>query len=466
VAPGAGVSFRAWRQIGELISAPVKFIPIEYRPWSLARKWKRFLHRYKSSRSAMLLPQADGKPAFVCVSHRLAHLLPDNHEIKWKHIPVEHLGSPDKSELLHLELSYSRWWRGCEMKLQSQINGNLADPKFILFDIGRMQSKVIYPKMAWTYIRACERLNGECPRLLLCDTQEGSIELAWALAARSLGVPVAAFTYDHNVEPRFSFKPDWLLCDSGYQTHVAVHRGIQESKIIHVYSHRRPEIIQINPTQRLRKKILYADSYYSGTTAKFQPYVSSLHYQMIVEAASFLPDIDFYIKFHPLRDRKKSDECFVGIDENELYYRTRFIHSLQPPPNLKLLNPEEKLLNYLPEMDILLNANSSAGLEAFALGVPVIFLHPPAGVNDFPHIYEYEACALALNANVLKQQILDFLQNSKLRKQQIFNQHRYLDEFHWRQDSIPIMDAIQSILCILERASQTASTGTSEAEQN
>jgi hypothetical protein len=469
VAPGAGISFRAWRQVAEQHGLPVVFLAQEPRPWSLKRRWQRLVNRWKK-KPAPVAAALQGKPGgqqatVLCCSIRLSRMLQGQAEssgLDWAYVSDELLGKPEGAEFERLKSGYSKWWQKCANELRALLKDNPGDPRSILLDLGEGQSRDTYPRFAWKYLRARDHLAQARPRLLLCDTQEGSDERAWSLAASELGIPVAAYTYDHIPQPRFSFSPDWLLCDSGRNAYIAQLRGHQADRIVPVASHRRPTAVLKERSGEHSKILLYADSYYSGTSATVEPQRSYLHYRLLVETARQMPGHQFHLKFHPLRDRKKVEQCFIGMDEDELYVRMRYIESLNPPPNVKMIPPEEDMLVHLQKAGVLLNSNSTAGLEAFVLGVPVIFLYEPNTELGFPLIHEHGACLVATTSDSLAAEVARLENDPAHAGAQIRNQRRYVDEFYWSSGRQSLTEGIQAILRA-QTAAHIASTGTAEA---
>lgn len=474
VTPGAGISFRAWRQVAAMHGVPVTFLKQEERPFSLSRRWQRLLNRWRKRpaavASAPVETLADRSVDVLCTSIRLARMLQQKSGelvqagIEWAYVSDEIFGKPADEEMRQLKQGYAQWWQGCEAKLQAMVAENPATPCSILMDLGRQQSAEVYPRFAWKYLRAKEHLARLRPKMLLCDTQEGSDERAWSLAAAELGIPVAAYTYDHIPQPRFSFSPDWLLCDSGRNAYIAELRGHLPSRIVRVASHRRPKPPAADAAKKDTNVILYADSFYSGTSATVEPQRSYKHYQLIVETARRMPDHQFLIKFHPLRDRKREAQCFIGMDEDELYVRTRYIRNLQPPSNVKLIAPEASMMDWIPKASVLLNSNSTAGLEAFVLGVPVIFLYEPNTEFGFPKLWDYQACIVAEEPDHLKNEIMRLQTDSAHAASHVEHQRQYVDDFYWSSaGQQSLVEGIQSVLSMEAKASQAASTGMPEA---
>lgn len=470
LAPGAGISFRAWKQAAGLCGAALAILPVEKRPWSFRRRWLRLLNRWRT-RSGRSVPEpvldatAGGNVAVYCASARLARILAREKTVfQWRHVGSRDLPSAPAEEISRLRAGYARWCQAVTDMWQEHLQSAPDSPLGILKDLAEEQSSRTYPAFAWEYLQALEMLRSSPPRLMLCDTQEGSQDLAWALAAQELGVPVASYTYDHVVQPHFSFSPDWLLCESGRHADAARLRGMPDARILQISSHRRPPSPMLKT--RFGKFILYADSYYSGVTAAVEPQRSYKHYSLIVETARNMPDLEFGIKFHPLRDRKHAGQCFIGMDEDELHVRTQYLKSLRPPRNVRILPPESSMLGHLQRARVLLNSNSTTALEAFAMGVPVVFLHPPNTVLGYPRLHDFHCCLQALEMESLQKHLRRLLADPDAEAAQIRSQRCYVDDFYWPQGLPGLGEGIHTILSKLDTASQTGPTGTPAAGPN
>jgi hypothetical protein len=470
VAPGAGISFKAWRQIAKLRGLPIRFLPVEKHPWSFRRKILRLQQRWRLCNASIKkdhhAQQLGSMAEICCASSRVARILGSPNDLSWSYVSESSFGSPPANELAELKARYKSWWQSREDYYNQLIQKKPASPFSVLIDLGRQQVSEVYPVFAWKYQRALRHLEVNRPRLLIVDTQEGSHDLAWALAGKKLGIPVAVYTYDFLVEPKFSLQPDWVLCDSGRQSFIAMARGLADTSIVRVDSMRKPKLIRLRNERRSDPVIIYADTYYSGVTATVDPQQCRRNYITIIETARQMPECLFQIKFHPLRGRKKEHQSFAAMDEHELYLSTQFIQSLNPPKNIRLIAPEKNILPYLEAADVVLNSNSIVGLEAFQIGIPVIFLDPPDTRTGFPRINDYGACELARNSEELQSELLRLLSNSNHAQGLVARQRRYVDEFYWGVDSQTLAQGIQSILSKLDTVSHTASTGTPAAGPN
>ncbi|WP_133795922.1 hypothetical protein [Prosthecobacter fusiformis] len=453
VAAGAGISFRAWTQVAAQYGLNVEFFDQEKRFLSIKRRMQRLINRWlkKPATLASATPESlISRPVeILCTSGRVARMLrsqPQAAELDWAYISVAALGRIKGPELERMKAAYAGWWQKCKTHLGKTLQQDAGNPKSILLDLGEQQSRDIYPAFALKYLRAKQLLEKARPQLLLCDTQEDTDERIWCLAAGELGINVAAYTYDHIPETRFSFTPDWLLCDSGRSNHIAGRLGHHPDKVVLVASHRSPRARTDEQAPQKNNVILYADTFYAGIYSTVEPQRSYSHYLLLVETARSMPNHQFYIKFHPLRDRKKKAQCFIGMDEDELYVRTQFIHSLNPPSNLSIIPPEESMQEHLLRAQVMLNANSTAAMEAFVLGVPVIFLHEPNIDRGFPLIYEYQACLLATDVDSVVSMLHRLENDAQFCTDQIHHQHQYADVFYWPTGRQSLVSGIGSVL--------------------
>jgi hypothetical protein len=303
----------------------------------------------------------------------------------------------------------------------------------------------IYPSYSSYRKNAAEHLRKRMPSMILSDTQTGSLERVWDLAARDLGIPIISFTYDHLVDRETALIPDYLISDSGRNTSVAITRGFPAKHVFEIASFRKPAQTP-PPTKNELPLVLFADNYFAMLSAEADPRAALIQYQQIVAAARLLPGVRFVIKFHPLRPKKTELLSFIGMDEAELRVRKRFIRSLGPPRNLRLAPPEESMQSLLSSAKVLLNTISQAGHEAFQLGVPVIFLEEPDSDGlVFPRFNEFLPPSHATDAGALARQIEKLLSDPGIREDLVGRQRLYLDQFYWRS-SVSLDSAIERIL--------------------
>lgn len=440
VAAGCGTHWAAWREFAERRGLPVRFLPVETTAPGLRRRaWKAW-HRWRKPPLVRLEAPLDRsrqqapEQSILCTSERLARLLAaDPAALELPLLTLPAAAPADGAELAAKSAAYRRWWQRWQDEIlhRDEELQNTEGAAAILTAIGSQSAQGIYPRQACLYEQARRQLQETRPRLLLCDTQAGTAERMWSLAAQELGIAVAAYVYDQMPNPRFSFQPDFLLSDSGRAAEIARFRGVPEAAIMPIRSHRQARLPRPQPAGA-RPLILYADSYYAGTNANNHPLTGYRCYQQVVEAARQLPQADFAIKFHPLREKKQEALSFVALDETELANRRAFIRGLRPPANLRLLEPEVSMLDLLPRVSVLLNLNSTAALEGFQMGIPVLFLRAPtADSQSYPHVHEFQAAMTAEDAASLSLALQKLLGDPAGLEDQIRRQRRYLEEFYW-----------------------------------
>lgn len=449
VAPGTGISTKAWAQAALALGMPLQMLPATVRRMSMGRWLRRSLLRWKRkfAPSAQKAPPRGGQQADVwCASARLSATLQNSATpFAWRCLSDVIRQSIPAGALDSLRQSYQQWSAPLIAEWRESARQPF-DPRAILADLLSHQAQQVYPQFAWQYQRARKAIKANCPRLMLCDTQEGSAELAWALAAQDCGVPVAAWTYDHVVNPRFSFLPDHLLCDSTRQHQLALRRGVPTQRIHAVASHRRPAAPTQASGSRIGRSIVFADTYFAGTSTVVLPQHSYQHYRLVVETARRMPQLNFQIKFHPLRDRREASRHHCGMDEAELRQRTDHIHSLHPPPNLRLIAPEISMRNLLEDCAVLLNSNSTVALEAFALGIPVVFLQPVAVNRGYAGMNEQQTYLEALDSNSLQHRINELMPAGDFRQAQIERQRRYLEQSYWPGEAQDLGECIAQLV--------------------
>lgn len=445
VAPGTGIHFAAWRQAAATAQIEITFLPAEKKRIPLTRRLWKVWHRWKKPAAASLAdvktpeqPQQTG--GILCISGRTARIIATQNQDL--HLPISGLEPQDLSltvtpQTIELTERYKQWWKDWLAKYHPKLGQKEAGDSSLdlLTKVGEHFVTRTYPPYAALLIHARKRLEKLRPQFVLCDTQVGTPERMWSLAAQELGIPVVAYNYDQMPAPRFSFMPDFILADSGRSRCTFIQHGYPEDRILQIQSHRKLRLSsspQTPPSKARRPLIIFADNYYAGTRADIDPRTGYRCYKQVIETAQRLPQFDFVIKFHPLRERKQEQFSFVGLDETELHLRKDFIKDLNPPANLKCVPPEISLPTYMAQADILLNSTSTSGLEAFEMGIPVIFLQKIGPhVKAYPSIHDYQACLEALTPEDIAQQITRLIQDPAFRADQIEKQQRYLREFFW-----------------------------------
>ncbi|MEN3943444.1 hypothetical protein WJU23_19240 [Prosthecobacter sp. SYSU 5D2] len=443
VSAGCGIHFGAWREISRRHNLPLTLLPMEPASPGLARWLRKKWHRLRKPAPLRLEPPSahsdasSARDSILCISERASRLLaaaPDSRQLPLLPLTVAQVNACDSSEVAQYSLLYQQWWTAWQQERSTSSHPLASAPgSQAIFEAIGAEAVRHYPRYASIYQRALRELERLQPRLLLCDTQTGSAERMWSLAAQELGIPVVAYVYDHVPNPRFSFTPDLLLSNSGRITQLSLERGVPEKAIIPTQSHRqvRPGSSAAAPSSA-RPLILYADSYYAGLIAHSDPSSSYRCYRLVVETARRLPNMDFAIKFHPLREKKQEMFSFVALDETELRNRKNYIHSLQPPANLRFIEPEVSMMDDLQKSSVLLNLNSTAALEAFQLGIPVIFLEQVTPlVKAFLRIHDYAACISAETPETLQKELLTLTSDPDACIRQFLKQKLYLEEFYW-----------------------------------
>lgn len=443
VSAGCGIHFGAWREIARLHDLPLTLLAVEPASAGLGRWMRKKWHRLRKPPPLRLehaLPQT-GAPqshdSILCISERASRLLasaPESRPLPILPLSVAQVNASNSDEAAQYAPLYQQWWASWQQERNASPDPLACAPgSQTVFEAIGAEALRHYPRYASLYQHAMRELERRRPRLLLCDTQSGTPERMWSLAAQELGIPVAAYVYDHVPHPRFSFTPDLLLSNSGRITQLSLERGVPQKAIVATQSHRQPQPDTTrSPSSVSRPLVLYADSYYAGIVAHAQPGSSYRCYRLLVEAARRLPQLDFAVKFHPLREKKQEMFSFVALDETELSNRKRFIRRLKPPANVRLIDPESSMMDALQKSTVLLNLNSTAGLEAFQLGIPVIFLEKPTPLlKGFLCIHDYDACISAETPESLVEELQNLTSNAPARRCQVEKQKRYLEEFYW-----------------------------------
>ena len=434
VAAGCGVNLPVWRELADKHGLPLEILPIQSHRrtlWRLLTKKRLKAKQRKSvappTGQTVSLADLPNSVPVLCCSRAVGEILLRQGSGEIAVVNAKELVATDPKEVAVHRATCETWWR------EVPPTGFGSGVGEILAEVGGCLALDIYPQHIGIYRRALEVIAEKRPRTLLCDTQRGAAERMWALAARELGIPVIAYTYDHLLRRDCFFMPDGLVSDSGRNSANAVAQGIPREKIVECISHRLPHIQRRPEPGTL---VVASDNFYSGDQAEQDPQVSYRLYRKLIEAARGMPDVRFVLKFHPLRQKKSALRSFTGMDEQELSNRKRHIAGLTPPPNFRTAEPEESMLALLEVADALVNIESLTGVEAFCSGIPVIFLRPPV-VQDFPLLAEYGAeCA----GDDLTAQLRRVLTDSDFRAKLIENQRRYARDFYWKSD-IPLADA-------------------------
>lgn len=434
VAAGSGVHFQAWKEAAGKAAIPIEFLPPEKFFMGVRRRlwkwWQRWTKPAPTLLSSQPLPETSATTGYIlCTSERLSRLIAG--QTQQLNLPVQAITAADleaSSPALHKKLTqdYQQWWQNW----LGESGHNLSSA---IQNIGKYYVEKIYPTYACIYYQALQHLKTERPVFMLSDTQTGTKERMWSLAAQELDIPVVAYNYDQMPTPRFSYLPEFILANSRRSVITALHNGVPEERLQIIQSHRKQHLgLSDQRPNNKRPLIVYADGYNAGMRADILHSSGYRFYQTVIGAARKLPQYDFIIKFHPLRERKQAQLSFVAMDESELRVRKDFIHEQKPPANLRLISPEENLPQIMARTDVLLNFNSTSGVDAFEMKIPVIFLQQlNANVKVYPNIHDYQACIHAEDPDTLAEKITTLIQQPEARALQIQRQQRYIEDFYW-----------------------------------
>jgi hypothetical protein len=156
-----------------------------------------------------------------------------------------------------------------------------------------------------------------------------------------------------------------------------------------------------------------------------------------------MPEADFAIKLHPIRERPDPKFYLDGFHHLHLWQAEMHFQSLRPPANARLIPPEARLSELLPTTSVMLHLNSYASLEACSAGVPVICLSPTTflcSVN-LRIMQQHGALKLALNASELANEIRLLLGDRSARSKQIEVQKHFLAH-HYPQGAAGLVEAL------------------------
>jgi len=440
VSLGAGVSELAFKQLGQVLGIPVQLLDFDRRRpslmWMIKRKWQRFAEGRKKAKfiaPSMHLPKVSKVGLNWCSDSRLEAVVASvdaNHQ--WVRGPV--FSEPSEQELLKRKQEYKQWWKLWWEKFQKEFI--ITDPLsayHILEELGLWASEEVYPRHSILLKQAEILIARWQPCRILIGSMRGRVEFLWGLAAQDQKIPVVVYTVDCHIDPKLCFKPDIALCDDTRQLNIALANSkTMRFDVLRVQSHRKLSSVREldNSLIKLRKTLLLADTYYAGVVAHSSPLLSFWAYRRVIEVAKFLPEYDFYIKFHPVRERPEHRFHFSGLHHLHLWVRDQWIKTMKPSSNVKFLAPEVRLSDNLSEFDLLLNIQSYAGLEAFALRLPVIYLQPLDQEGLYPLMKEQGVMQIATSTDRLRELIeLNLNDENHLRSQLDF-QAAYLDYFY------------------------------------
>jgi len=315
-----------------------------------------------------------------------------------------------------------------------------------------------YPRAQRTLDQAVEVLGRVKPAALLQDTQAGSEEGLWGLAAKNLGIPIYSYTYDVWPHRRTKWSPDYVLVNSLYTRRETLKQGFDEHQLIDVRSHRQLGISRLNDQEiaaiRARWQllsggpiVLCADTFFAGSTALQDPADSYGFYRAICLRARKDPGTTFILKFHPFRGRKKTKLGSMAFDQAALERRRAFIKELSPPDNMKLLAVDTPVQPLLDFVDLVLNINSVVALEAMQAKLPVLHFNDKYSLElCYPGLDAFGACNLADDVEGFADLIGRFLADGSLRDDLVCRQSRYLEECYWKHQT----DMIEALMRHIE----------------
>jgi hypothetical protein len=464
---GCGVNFPFWREFAAARGLELRLLPAEWKSRTLSRRWERWNWRLRGAIKAWgergrALPSATqgSGPRVLCCSSRVLRLLHSNDvepQVLGRGLQLvgePELGEPDAGLFQREQQRFALWWKRWQAAVLDDPQSKAPVPEPFREALRAAAARAVvevYPRWSALRHKAREWLRATGPEMLVTDTQLGSRELVWQLAAADLGIPVAAYSYDKVLDAAVMMSPDYYLVDGMRAIPRTLAGGYPAERMIEVQTHRRPQAVRpsLRDRQRLlsgpRPRVIFADP----MTVLADPQVSLRCFQSVVEASRRLSGVDFFIKFHPLRARKTEQRSFLGMDESEVDAKRREVLRLRPPGNLHFLPPEMGMDRCLDQATVLLNTTSMSGHEAFHLGVPVVFLcRHEADSITFPQLQSWLEPLFADNGETLATILQRLLSDSAMREEHIRAQQRYLDEFYWK----PAPSLQQAIGLALQRA--------------
>ena len=457
IIPGNGINIQAWQAIATLHNAPINFAKRESYAKPFGRGLKRFIKRlsliylklFSLKRNKHKCISAD----ILCVGNRIASILLNEDKCitsKYLLLSETEISKTDNRKIIFNQNIYSEIWGNfIRNNPLIEYGSELNYFDSVLFkEVGDIFFNKIFPNKSIIYSNAIKVIGKLRPQFVICTTQLGANERMWSLAAHELEICVVAYSYDGIIELKNAVFPDYLLCDSASIANESHEIAFSFDKTILVKSHR--SLKKPNRGMRARKmkyRIVYADTFFCGYTPYDDPGCSYLADQILIQTALRCSDIEFHIKFHPIRGKKNQNLAWSGFDERELLIRKKYIRDLLPPSNVSFIDPEYKLSDILDDYDILINLNSFAAIEAFEIKIPVIFLFYKEQLiddNGFNYFNENGSLLSANNSNELVEMLYSILQNNKLRGYQIQKQYDFISNYLY-PESQNIISTIDSL---------------------
>ncbi|HCN27324.1 MAG TPA: hypothetical protein DIT64_00740 [Verrucomicrobiales bacterium] len=454
VAPGSGVNFAFWRAVAAEEGMEIIVLEPEWKGRGLRRKIERWLCKraQKKARSSIQpslqpsifegAPDDTGLPLAVCASRRVAPLLAQEKEpcgFRVIQAGMKDLDPPDPAFEAAERERFSTWWRRWKTEVLPASCAPDAKPCLAplrdLFErMGEEETAGTYPRVSALRARARAWLESRAPAAVIADMQMNEDEAVWSLAAAQAGIPVIAYSYDCLALPDITHSPDILLMDGVRGRSRTLRAGYPAERMIDVRCHRIPAApprtaAEIDAAFTARRPLVLS----ADTMAVINDPQEGLRgYRLLVEAARRLPEMDFVVKFHPLRTPKSEERSFLGMDENEIQVKTRFIRALRPPRNFRLAPPEASMQDWLEKASVLVNTISLTGQEAFHFGIPVVFLcRLDADFITFPDMEKWMTPLLAENADRLVDALRRLATDADFRHAQARQQHHYQDQCFW-----------------------------------
>jgi len=437
ISPGSGVCIRAWRQVARHLGVPATVLPLDAgQPtmlWMLRRRLQRWRFQQKvAKRQVFKLPEAVPGDAWLCADPRVDVILGGSGAaVGWRRVPS--LTPPSEAELQKLREAYSGWWKNWRASWDEEhaSAGTLSDHE-ALHAIGEWAVNDVYPLHAHALIQAREHLQRLKPKRVMVGSMYGKIELMWLVAAKELGIEVAAYTLDNAVQPRLCFDPQVLFFDDLRQEVFAEERGIAAPRRVAVKTHRLPAAAKRAPKPGSRPLVVLADTSFHGLNSSPAPMISFWALETMVETARLLPEWDFAFKFHPIRERPEERFNFDGCHHRHIYERERHFDSLNPPANIRITAPEVRFSELMATADVVLHIYSYAAIEAMAACIPALLL---ATRNDDPDPFwrvmrEGHVLPVATSAEDLAKQLTQLEKDPEVRQQMIATQKRFLEAFY------------------------------------
>lgn len=455
ISPGAGVCTSAWEKVGRHFDVPVKVLDMDRQQppalWMLQRRFRRWRLKRQAGQAGrprpFQLPEARAGDALLCVDPRLMPILGEaGAKAGWRAAP--RLGGAAPEALAPLRQRYQDWWQGWWRVWEAEHAQarELSDHEGIR-TVGDWMCEHVYAKHAAALDQARAHLKELRPQRILLGSILGMLELMWVVAARELGIQVVAYTLDDPIHPKLCFTPDVLLVDDLKHERLARERGLGD-RMVYVRTHRpMPQPVEANSAERAgtRPQIVLAASFYLGHTPMVPSDTVLWASEVLVEAARQMPEADFAIKLHPIRERPDPRFYLDGFHHLHLWQTEMHFQSLRPPANARLIMPEARLSELLPTTSVMLHLNSYAALEACSAGVPVICLSPSNFLCslNLRIMHQHGAVKLARNASELITAIRLLLGDASARSEQIEVQKQFLAH-HYPEEAPGLVEALAS----------------------